>query len=86
MCGPNSGTASTSETLFRWLPTGKSLPYQYDSAAVHGPRCTPTLKVTAPTGIRVVAANIWHGSRIFSLLSLPFHMLTGPLGGLRWIR
>ena len=34
-------------------------------------------KVTAPTGIQVVAANIRHGSRIFSLLSLLFHMLTG---------
>ncbi|KAH9984028.1 hypothetical protein BJV77DRAFT_1039532, partial [Russula vinacea] len=33
-------------------------------------------KVTAPTGIQVVAANIRHGSRIFSLLSLLFHMLT----------
>ena len=46
----------------------------------------PALKVTAPTEIQVVAANIRHGSRIFLLLSLPFHMLTGPLGGLRWIR
>ena len=34
-------------------------------------------KVTAPSGIQVVAANIRHGSRIFSLLSLLFHMLTG---------
>ena len=67
--------SNCSSSSLVWLGLASSYPINTIRQLFTDRAAPPALKVTAPTGIQVVAANIRHGSRIFSLLSILFHML-----------